>query len=171
MNFKATIRNLISRIAVNRPGAQPQVTGLGDRVYPDVENLQPQGLYFNPPAGAQGAMLSPAGDPSVALLVGVGGDVPVAPAAGEGGLHYLGTYKLFLAADGSVHVGQKDPTDFVALASKVDAQLTAFKTAIAAGLTAVGVGAAANGPTGASAFNSSLGPNPLPVGSTSVRCK
>ena len=161
----AAIRNMVMRARVDRPGATPQLIALGGRAYPSVENRQPQGLYFNPPAGAVGVMVSPAGDPSAAMAVGVGGTTPDAPAAGEGGLHYLGTFKVFLAADGTVHLGQKDPTDFVALASKVDAALTAFETwagtHVHAGVTP---GGGASGPATPPAAHT-------PVGSVSVKCK
>jgi phage gp45-like len=49
---------------------------------------------------------------------------------GEGGLYFAGTFKVFLSADGGVYLGSPDATDWIALSSKVEAELTKIKTAI-----------------------------------------
>lgn len=154
--LRNTVRNLVTRVTVDRSGKYVQLKGLGDNVRPDVESFQPQGFYSRPPAGAVGVMVAPAGDGSAAVALGLHkrSALPTTPNDGECGLHYLGTWKVFVAADGSVHLGAKDPGDFVALASKVDAAISTLKTAIGAGFTAVGVGVAANGPAGKTAFDS-----------------
>jgi hypothetical protein len=78
-----------------------------------------------------------------------------------------GEVQLVLSTDGTVTIkastiklGSDAPGDAVALASIVDQHFTAIKTAIASGFTAVGVGAAANGPSGATAFNGAFNPTP-----------
>jgi hypothetical protein len=131
VNAIAALRNLIVRTKVNRSGDKPQLTwGGGARTTPDVEVMRQQGVYFREPPNAQGVMLAPGGDPSVAVAVGLGGAVPSgAVADGEGGLHYLGTFKVYLHTDGTVRLGDKVATDFVALASLVSTQLGAIKTA------------------------------------------
>jgi hypothetical protein len=108
-------------------------------------------------------MLAPGGDPSVAMVIGLDGTRPAAPAEGEGGLHYLGTWKIFLAADRTTHVGRKDPDDWAAIASTVDSlfnqvntQIEMIKNAVSVGLNAVGAGATANGPAGATAYEGAL---------------
>ena len=82
-----------------------------------------------------------------------------------------GTVQLKLSTDGTITVkggtinlGSDSPGDAVSLASLVDQHFTTLKTAVAAGLTAVGVGAAANGPAGATTFNGAF--NPTPTGSS-----
>ena len=47
---------------------------------------------------------------------------------GEGGLYYAGVFRVFLKADGTVLLGTKDATDFVALASKVLTELNDIRT-------------------------------------------
>ncbi len=70
---------------------------------------------------------------------------------------------------GNVNLGAVSPADAIALASKVDQNLTTLKTAVAAGLTAVGAGAAANGPAGATTFNGAF--TPQPVGSNTIKAQ
>lgn len=164
MNVLALLKGMVTRVTVTRAGDKPQMRWLSARITPDVEVMHAQGLYFIAPRGAQGAGLAPSGDPSVAFAVGLGGDKPAAPEPGEGGLHYLGEWRVFVAEDGTVHLGAKDPSDFVALAGKVDTAIAELKTAVAAGLTAVGIGAAANGTNGANAFNTEAAE--IPAGGT-----
>lgn len=180
------IQNLLRLARVDRPGVAPQLAHYGDGVIAAVRVLQPQGVHFVAPAGAVGAMLSPGGVTAEAVALNLSGSVPSgAPAAGEGGLHYLGAWKLYLAADGTVHLGDKDPGDFVALASKVDDELarikddlTALKSAISAGLLAGG-GAGpsyAGGAAQKTAFETPLATPPVPsdpspVGSEKVKAE
>lgn len=58
-------------------------------------------------------------------MVNFQGEVPgAALVPGEGGLHFLGTYAVYLAADGKVHLGGGTAaSDFVALAALVKARL------------------------------------------------
>lgn len=143
--------NLIGRGMVtlsSADGATAQVKRMSGRVTPDVEVFQPQGVHFRLPTNAEGAMVSPAGVADNAVLVGAS-DRRNLPSEsielGEGGLHYLGTYKVFLNADGTVCLGDKEATDFVALASLVDARITAIVTALNTHTHAVaGAAASAN---------------------------
>ena len=122
--------NMLQRAMIDRPGdgSVVQVEGLGGRPVPDVEHLQPQGVHFKAPVGAEGLLAAPGGVADTAVLV-CASDRRSVPAEdieeGEGGLHYLGAWKVFLAEDGTLHLGTKVPEeedgDFVALASKVDA--------------------------------------------------
>lgn len=122
------IQNLVRFGFVTRASVRPQVELQGGDVAPSVQVLEPQGLHFRAPVGASGMMLAPNAVSSEATLVSVGGDVPAeALNAGEGGLHYLGAFKVFLAEDGTLHLGSKMPADFVALASLVDARISAIQ--------------------------------------------
>lgn len=141
MSLFSQLATLIKRVVVDLPGAAPQVLHAGGQVLPDVEYFEPQGLHFRPPKAAQGLALSPGAVVSSAVTINLSGPVPNTQLdPGEGGLHYLGSWKLFLAKDGTLHWGDKDPGDWVALASKVDAELTKIK----ADLDAVRTGFAAH---------------------------
>lgn len=139
------LRNLVIRAVVDRPGRSYQVKHLGDRVASGVQMLQPQGLHFQAPAGAQGLLMSPVGELSSAVLVAAQGTLPTATLEpGEGGLHLLGTYKVYLDSGGKVHLGGGTAgSDFVALAAKVEAQLNVLKAAIGDATVTAGDGGAA----------------------------
>lgn len=134
------ILNTCLRSKADREGQFVSVRG---RTYPDVERIEPQGVHFALAPDAQGLLHAPGGEVSAVVAGNHSGDVPsdvLAP--GEGGLHYLGTFKVFVDAAGMTHLGAKVTTDFVALASKVDAgfaqvkaDFTALQAAIATGLT------------------------------------
>jgi hypothetical protein len=159
------IQNLITRVRGDRPGPKPQVAGRGDSLHADREVFEPQGLHFQAPKTAQGILLAPDGVTSVGVIVGLGGAAPgVSLADGEGGLHLLGTFKVYLAANGKLHLGQKDPTDFVALASLVDARISALETAFNAH---VHTSAAPASPTSPPVVPLTPG---SPTGSTEVKC-
>lgn len=108
-----------------------QVLHTGDRASAGVEHLEPQGVHFRAPAEAQGVLLSPGGNKSASVMLNASGPAPGGSvAAGEGGLHYLGTFKIWLDQDGTLHLGQPDPTDYVALASLVDTRFLDLLTAL-----------------------------------------
>jgi phage gp45-like len=173
------LQNAVARGVVNRmdpDAAFAQIQTLGARQRPDTEVLQGQGVHFKAPDGSDCIALAPAGDSGSAVAI-VAGDRTQLPALsvppmlpGEGGLHYLGTWKVYLSADGTVSLGAAplDATDFVALASKVDAAIVALKVAIVAGISALA--APAVPATAVSAFNASLVSVPtLPVGSVILK--
>lgn len=109
------VLSLVQRVLVTRSDdstvvPQVQVTGMGGRAHV-LEVLQPQGLYFCTPAGAEGVELACGGSRASAVVVGAQ-DRGTWPAGtgipeGTGGLHYLGAWKVFLADDGTVHLGEQ----------------------------------------------------------------
>ncbi len=164
------IRGVVSRAIVNSRAASKlyQVLWLDDRVSADVEYFEPQGVHFNAAGDAVGALLSPGGNKSASVLLCASGASPSdATAPGEGGLHYLGTYKVFCKADGTLALGAYAPADFVALASRVNAELDMLKTAIA-GWTPVALDGGLALKTALAAF---IAATPTNVGSTTVRAE
>lgn len=178
MSFESQIQNVVRLATVDRAGVAPQVRYYSGRAQSDTPYMEPQGMHFIPPASCQGLLLSPNADPSLSALVVAQGSVPSdGIAAGEGGLHYLGSFRVFLAADGTLHLGEKDPDDYVALASKVLAELNSVKTDLTnlktmlvahthAGVT-TGAGTSGTSP----AFAGYTPHTPASVASTSVKCK
>lgn len=122
MDIKNRIKTLIQRVIVDRSDDGGQVPEMQIKRFQDraevVEEFKPQGLYFRTPADAEGIMVSPGGSSSNAVLLSAqdrdrwpaGGSIE----EGEGGLHYLGAFKVFLDKDGIVYLG----------APKGDADLT-----------------------------------------------
>ena len=130
----ARLQGIIKRAVVDltsSDGTKHQLLHSGDGVLPDVEYLEPQGLHFATPGAAQGLILCPGAQTSNAVSACLSGAVPSGDLApGEGGLHYLGEWKVFLAKDGTVSFGDQVSADFVALASKVDAEIARIDQAI-----------------------------------------
>ncbi len=127
------VRNMLTRGVVDaRDNAGTyQVTWSGERASAGVEYKEPQGLHFALPKDADGMTLAPFGDRSAAVLLSSSGPTPTgAVAAGEGGLHYLGEWKVFLAADGTLALSAKAPADWMALASLVDARISGLRSDI-----------------------------------------
>jgi len=175
MDFRKTlnmIANVITRAVINRidpDGAFAQIEGLSGHLSSEVEVFQPQGLWFKVPVAADALVLSPTADTGSAVVGlahdrnGLPGDILMSE--GEGGLHYLGEWKVYLAADGTMHLGAKDPVDFVALASKVDAALTAITTWSGTHVhTGVTTGPGSSGPA------TPIAPH-TPVGSTVLKAE
>lgn len=129
------VANMILRAVVDRPGPRYQIQTVGDNARPDIQHMEPQGLHFRAPAGAEGLAVAPTNAPENTVLVLAQGDTPEdALAVGEGGLHYLGEFKVFLKANGEVHLA--GGANFVALANLVNdrhdtirADLTTLKNA------------------------------------------
>lgn len=97
-----------------------------------IERPQSYGVTFRPPSGSEAVVLA-IGSAAyrVALAVQDRDNRPAESVEeGEGGLYCLGEYKVFLAADGTLALGAKEPSDFVALASLVEAELDAIRSAI-----------------------------------------
>jgi hypothetical protein len=132
MDLLTRLRNLITRTLVDSRGSDGtyQVLWSADRVSAGVEYLEPQGVHFRPPKDALGLTISPHADRSAAVLIDAQGTVPTDTiSAGEGGLHYLGDYQVFLSSDGTLSLGAKAATDWVALASLVDSRIDAIRSA------------------------------------------
>ncbi len=168
------IRNVIARCKVNRTGIKPQLTWLGVRTTPDVEHMQPQGHHFIASEDAQGVLAAPAGDPSVAMALGLGGPVPDGDdAPGEGGLHYLGSWRVYLAADGTVHLGEKDPGDAATVESLVNARFAELYSAISSAIPVATDGGAALQLSIIALLDAAAAPNswPEPTASTVLKLK
>lgn len=170
------IANVITRGVIDRidpDGAFAQVEGLSGHVTPEVEVFQPQGVHFKAPTGADVVLVSPTGDTGNAVAFAAARDsLPEdSLGSGEGGLHYLGEFKVFIAADGTVHLGQKDPTDFVALASKVDAALSAIVTYINGHTHPVATTGTATAQSGTASAPVSPLASQAPVGSVIVKAR
>jgi hypothetical protein len=86
-------------------------------------------------------------------------------------LHYLGVYKVFLEADGSLSLGEKEPDARVAVDTLVEARLGELRSAISSALTNVGASTAANGPAAAAQFDIDTAGFPDAVGSSVVKVK
>lgn len=128
MSWLARLQGVCKRVVVDLAGDTYQLLHSGDQVLPDTEYFEPQGLHFRAPTQAQGVALSPGALTSSAVVVNLSGPTPTdAIDAHEGGLHYAGMWRVFLDGDGTVHLGERDASDWVALASRVDAELTAIK--------------------------------------------
>lgn len=175
---QVAMANALTRCLINRSdpdGFGVQVTWVSGRTTPDVENFQPQGLHFRLPAKSEGIAAAPSGIADNAVVVGASKRSALPDDAlleGEGGLHYLGEYKVFLKADGSLALGSKDPTDFIALASLVDDAIQNLILAIQAGFTAGGGAgpAYAGGSVQKTAFDA-LTAAVLPTGSTTIKAE
>lgn len=172
MNLLNKLQSLISRAVVNSGSALYQVLWAADRVSAQVEHAEPQGVHFRVPVEALGVLVCPGGDPGASILLNAQGAVPSdALEPGEGGLHFLGTYKAFCKADGSLVLGALDSEDGVGVDSLIEARFTELKTATLAALGAITP--AGGGPAAVTAFNNSLnGSNPLwpsPTGSAVVK--
>lgn len=124
------IRGLIVLGKIDKAGGAPQIKWLGGRATPGVPHMQGPGIFVVAPSGAIGFILAPNADPAAARAIGYDGPRPDEPAAGEGGLHYLGAWRVFMAADGTVHLGAKDPGDWAARSIVVDARLDGIESAI-----------------------------------------
>lgn len=137
--LRVLMQNMITRVVVDRSenAGDYQVLWGGDRVTSKLEHLEPQGIHFRAARDAGGVVVNPGGTREGALLLVAGGIVPNdVISEGEGGLHFLATWKVFLAQDGTVHLGSHEAPDFVALASKVDAELKALRDNVDALVTA-----------------------------------
>lgn len=93
-----------------------------DEVLDGVEHVQPFGLSFRPDVETECIIATLNSDPGNCVAFGVT-DRANRPKGltepGTGGLYYKGEYKVFIDANGVVHLGAKEGEDFVALANKV----------------------------------------------------
>lgn len=117
-----------------------QLTLFGDddgedvEVADDVEHVQPYGVSFVPPANSEAVVLAVGGnrDNLVALGAVSRAHRPTGAAEGEGGLYTMEGWKVFCDKDGNVYLGDGPSGTFkkVALAEKVEQELTTLKNAI-----------------------------------------
>lgn len=123
-------RAVIARVNDALKTQRVQLTILDGEVEDDVEHLQPYGLSFVPPEGAEAIALAVAGDRghTVAICANSPGARPTGENTAEtGGLYTAGEWRVFIDADGVVHVGARDGAEFVALAQKVLDELNDVK--------------------------------------------
>lgn len=113
-----------------------QVEQLPGELDDQVEYWQPSGLSFVPPVGSEVLFASVGGDRGHAIAIAVQkrDQRPKNCKPGEGGLHYLGEWKVFVDEDGNTCLGAKAPTDFAALQSLVEAELDKIRDAIINGV-------------------------------------
>lgn len=110
-----------------------QLTVRSDHEVPDsVEHFQPYGMSFVPPAGSEAIALSVAGASShrIAICAQHPEKRPKNAATGPGGLYTEGEWRLFIDADGVVHVGQEVGAAFIPRDDLVQQQFVALKNAI-----------------------------------------
>lgn len=92
----------------------------------ELEMFEPVGVHFLPGLDDDVAVfeVNGAADNRVVMGSSQRGHRPTdLTDAYTGGLHYMGVWKVFLDADGTLHLGERDASDFVALASKVDDEI------------------------------------------------
>lgn len=164
--IKARVDAMIEAVRVEETdGREVTVTTHDDDDKDEVVHATPAGLYFRPVVGAEGYALQVGGRAEHRVMIGATPtDAPAVDTEGEGGLYLDGLFRVYLAADGTVHLGEQDAADFVALAQKVLDELTAIKTYIDAHVHA-GV-TTGSGSTGAPA---SPMPSPSSVAATKVK--
>lgn len=126
--MNASILRALVKLADDAPGTLTvQVEDLeADDPDDELEMLEPVGVHFLPSLDEDVLVVEVNGsaDNRVVLCASQRGHRPQdLTDAGTGGLHLLGTWKVFLDSDGTVHLGERDADDFVALASKVDAEI------------------------------------------------
>ncbi len=96
----------------------------------ELEVLEPIGVHFLPSLDEDMAVFEVNGSADnrfVALASQRGHRPQDLTAAGSGGLHFLGAWRVFLDDDGTLHLGERDAPDWVALASLVLAELQDVK--------------------------------------------
>ena len=138
-------RAVIGRVNDTLKTQRLQLTILDGEVEDNVEHLQPYGVSFVPPAGAEVLALAVGGARShtVGICASSPGTRPTSGAAGSGGLYTAGAWRVHIDPAGIVHVGAETGSDFVALAGLVNTNMVALKSAIAAAAVVATDGGAA----------------------------
>lgn len=133
--LRAQILAMITRVQVDKSAdgskvPEVQIVRYGKASV--VEQFQPQGLYFRAPPSAEGLLLNAGGSSSSAVLLDAQ-DRDTWPAGGNiedgtGGLHYLGDWKVFLDADGVLHLGTKTGESLISRDDKIQEELARVKS-------------------------------------------
>lgn len=123
-------RAVISRVNDALKTQRLQLQILADETVDDVEHFQPYGLSFVPPVGSECIALGVAGARShtIAICAQHPDQRPKDKGAKTGGLYTSGVWRLFIDANGIVHLGADSGAEFVALAQKVLNELNAIRT-------------------------------------------
>lgn len=146
------VNGMVKRGVVRRvtDGARQQLLQLSlgvDEVADEVEHLQPFGLSFVPPAGAEVAALAVGGNADYILALGATSRAhrPTGANEGEGGLHTLDGWKVFLDDEGNVFIGGDAAGATVKVAT--DAQVEARLSEMAAAIVTAAFGSSDGGST------------------------
>jgi phage baseplate assembly protein V len=146
-------RGVIRRVADDARQQLVQLSLLADEVADDVEHLQPFGVSFVPPNGAEVAAIAVGGNQDYLLALGATSREhrPTGAAEGEGGLYTLTGWKVFLDDEGTVYIGGDAATATVrvARADLVEAELGKVRDALAAALAPPSGGALTYAPPSA----------------------
>ena len=160
---------VINRVDDSQDVQEVQVTSLEDEVDDAVPMYQPLGVSFTPEAGAETLTVSVGSDAAnkIALAAQARGRRPTDAEEGCGGVYRPldGTWALYVAEDGTLHLAERDAADFVALASKVDTEIARLWTVLTTWTVVAQDGGAAL-QTAAIAAEEAV----QPVGSAVVKC-
>lgn len=133
-NFKSRIDAMVVRGAVelvkdSLKTQRVQVTLLADEVVDDVEHMQPYGLSFTPAVGSEVLALAVGGSRThtIAVCIQNPDERPTNVPPQTGGLYTKREWRVYIDAGGIVHLGAREGTDYVALASKVLAELNEIR--------------------------------------------
>lgn len=135
--LQARVNSMVTRAVVSlvddaKLAQELQLRIARNEVLDGVEHAQQAGVSFVPPEGAEVIMLCMGGATAypVAICAQKREDRPSDEGLepGEGGLYYAGEFKVFVKANGEVHLGEKDAADFVALAQAVLDELNDIRT-------------------------------------------
>jgi phage baseplate assembly protein V len=121
-----------------------QLTIRGDNEVANAEHFQPYGLSFVPPSGSEAVALAVAGARShtVAICAQHPDKRPKGSDEKTGGLYTEGEWRLFIDADGIVHIGQEVGAAFIPRDDLVQQQFVALKNAINAAVPVANDGGA-----------------------------
>lgn len=156
--LKARVDAMVTRavIEIVKDGLKTQrlrLSLLADEVADDVEHFQPYGLSFSPPAGAEALALTVGGTRlhTVAICAQHPGERPTETPPRCGGLYTRKAWRVYVDADGLVHLGAQTGAEFVALAAKVEVELQAIRDAFDGHTHAVSTTGSASAQTGTAA--------------------
>jgi hypothetical protein len=163
--LRQRVDSMVSRAVVGavNDGLKTQrlkLSVLADESVPAIEHMQPYGLSFVPPNGAEAIALAIGGARShtVAICAQFPGERPTGSPPRTGGLYTDGEWRLFIDADGVVHGGAQSGADFVALAQKVLDELNDIRVKFDQHTHLVSTSGSASAQTGTAAPPAAMGP-------------
>jgi len=156
--LNARVNGMVARAVIGRVNdalktQRLQVTILDGDVEDDVEHMQPYGLSFVPPEGAELLALAVGGARShtVGICANAPGTRPKSGLPGTGGLYHNLGWKVFIDPLGVVHIGAGTGTNFIALANLVLTRLNAIENTYNTHVHAVSTTGTAAAQTGTAA--------------------